>query len=788
MSVVRLLIDPFGTQEGAAIYHVSSQADYVAACRAIDQALVDERRLEIAVHNKAMASWFDGYRQSPLVTVEICDPCQMLASALRVDVEDLPSEIKDDPKVIVSASLLRCAEVNPRKQEQDVVSWLLGHIFGGLWSKTTIDSAQDVTELVSALATAAPVGMVCGALEALRKKRVEEWQRRSVHANLVRWVFAGDPRRRAETLLLCRAIWGYPPETRQRALEFEGRWAELCQLPELSSVMQAISLDSCVGIHVPAGYSRTVRDFLTHALAEHSFPATAGFLSGCLEDERTVILAYLAENAELVDDTWADALHKAVRTFSRGAGSKGMVEFLHRLQPVSPPTPIRSTDDWTRVSSWAEYEYLPFWAWCSATRRLHRTTSSVDQFQEWLLVNYDALTRTEAFAPYALRMILKELLGRLTTLLVIADGLPWVYGASLSSLLGERGINHVSQRTCLTTIPSLTDVAKRSLVCGQLPGQIGGAGDSERGYGEHLASMLGLQAGELVCATSMDSSLTDMMRRRGQAYLYLYNEIDRQLIHAPLSHEVRHARVQSSLAELASDIAAARQEFQNTRGEELAIVVASDHGFTDIPRESPQVTIPDNDGWEISHGRIAHREGLSEVVVPDAVLVGPSMLGGLAVSFIVPKGYAYLETRPRGATHGGLTPQEMVVPMLIVRTSVEAYRPVEVAVNGAIRRGRSDNPVTIQLVNGNRQPLTVRHIGLDFVSLSLPRQLIIPPDSVVELRATLDARSIREDQMRLTGEVVVELQGRCEATHILQTVRTIGAAVIDRSFEEDFDV
>lgn len=786
---VRILLDPYRTQVQPGIYHVDTQTDYVGACRRIDGALLQKEQLDVAVHNPAMKSWFDHYRICNDVTIEVCDPCEMLAKALGLAYEDLPQEIRDDPNVILSESLLEHARVRPRTAGEDVISWLLAVTLGPVWSRNSISSQQEVLELVSGLASGPAETGTHSTVRALRNRRVDAWRSSSRYASLIRWIFGGSPRKRAESLLLCRVIWAYPEEVRRRALQFDGRWAELSQLSDLPDIMQLIPLAACRGRSAPSGYATVIREYLCSTLNSHSLGGVLPFLSGYLEEEAKAVKGYLEQNAGRIDESWSDPLRDAERIFADSGLSRPLVSFLHRLQPVPRPTPLQPGDPWRKVRSWLEQEYFPFFAWCLTTKRLQETSCSVAEFEDWLLENYDALTRTDAFAPYALREILRASSSRKSVLLVIVDGLPWGYAASLRSLLSEQGLKCTKLYTHITTIPSLTATAKLSLVCGQLPGQVGSGGENQPDYAQMFASALGITGSDVAYGTSLDIGIVDMVREYKKAYLYLFNDVDQQLIHRPLSHDMRHSQIESSLAQLAGDIASAKQEFVTMYGEELTIAITSDHGFTEVPKDTHVLKLPTGHTWEASHGRVVRCGSVTDVSVAGIVAIDGRILGGMGAVFLVSKGYVCLEARPRGAVHGGLTPQEMVVPTLVIDTSADVqYRDIELGVVGEIRRGRSSNPVNLELVNSNSVPVVVKSISLQLLSIETGTPLRIGANAAATLQATVDATTVRQEQVNVTGVIVVDFGGETFETGISQILNTTGAATIDRSFEDEFEV
>lgn len=786
---VRILIDLYRTYDGAGTYHVEKQLDYIRACRAIDQALSRDERVDIALHNRAMQRWFDHYRGHNRIAIVVCDPCRMLARELNVSIQDLPIELRQDPQVIVSQELLARARERPIKNGESVLSWMLTNCLGKVWAEELLHESSQVASVISELASGQVSRSIHPTILALRNRRIDSWRSTSQYAQIIQWLFDGAAQKRAESVMLCRLIWKYPQEVRLRALQFEGRWSELSALADLPAVMEMVALEMCAGLPIPSGYARTVYDFISDTLRDSSITTSSRFLSGCLVEEERALRNYLLDNLNIIDDSWSPALRDIARLFAASTKFEPFVNFVRRLQPVPPPTRLMPDDPWAATQQWLEENYFPFFSWCSTVGRLWDTDASVREFEEWLLVNYDALTRTEAFAPYAAREILRTLSADSAILFVVVDGLPWIHVRHLEYLLSQLGLEHIDTSSHITTIPSTTSVAKPSLVRGQLPGQIQSEDYAGLNYGDLFATALGVSQTDLHYATSFDTALVDIVQTHKKAYLYLFNEID-QLIHQPLSQETRHSRIQQVLAGLVRDIHSAKQEFENTFREELVIVIASDHGFTEIPRDAPLVKLPADHDCDVSHGRLIRLTDCSPLPLQNVVEVTPQMLGGAECTFAIPRGYSCVDSKPRGAAHGGLTPQEVVVPILVMGSSIQdlAFEEIELAIMGEIRRGRAENPVSIKIVNGNRVPIVVRDVNIRLVSTTTHMPLRIEPNYSAELEATLDCSNVRQKLVHITGTLAIDFRGAGITEEISLLVETIGAATVDQSFEDDFDV
>jgi hypothetical protein len=165
------------------------------------------------------------------------------------------------------------------------------------------------------------------------------------------------------------------------------------------------------------------------------------------------------------------------------------------------------------------------------------------------------------------------------------------------------------------------------------------------------------------------------------------------------------------------------------------------------------------------------------------------MLGGGNSSYYVARGFRTIGTCPKGATHGGITPQEVIVPVIIIDSSIDTtFKPLRVAINGEIRRGREKNNISIELFNNNSSPITVKTLDLRLITVIDSSNFKIPPGLFVSISATIDASRIKEEFINITGTASLLLKGRDVIDNLEYKINTIGAATSDKAFEDEFDV
>jgi hypothetical protein len=177
--------------------------------------------------------------------------------------------------------------------------------------------------------------------------------------------------------------------------------------------------------------------------------------------------------------------------------------------------------------------------------------------------------------------------------------------------------------------------------------------------------------------------------------------------------------IRGCLGDLASELGQLRSLCER-RGRRLHILVGSDHGSTLLPTDAaqqqmPQTTREIDDLWEpASADREIPRPSSRAAVIsdPDRVTVDESahwyILGRerfqLDRHYAVPRGEGYIGRRPEGWTHGGLTPEEVIVPLIRLSAEMPRLLPIEILIEGSLR-ARQEGTLEVTLINPNRLPL-----------------------------------------------------------------------------------
>lgn len=780
---VTLLVDVFSSKRSPDHVYVNEADSYIDACRAIDKALKHGHDLSVILRNPAQRDWFAQYADRIAITTY--DPCRELAETLKIKVTSLPVEVVQDPKFVIYAGLNEKAKLQPPSAPEKVETWILENSLDPVWAIEQIDTYDQLAAVLMYLVKY-QVTKIHPTLQALRNKRVAFWKKSSALSKVVCWLFADNPYLRAESLFFARLIWNYPHEVKLKALKFGNRWQDLCLLEDYQNVIAQLPIQKSRELTLPHEMRMVVNDYLTQALENEKLESVISMLSGIAEEEQP-IKKHLAANFEIIDETWSDTLSELNRLFSHNPQSQSFISYLQTLVPIRKPTLLSPLTSWEDASSWLATEYFPYYSWCSSLGKIDHTEPSVSSFEDWLANNYYQLTKTKAFAPYAVQPLIADNITNSPVLHVIIDCLPWVYAAYLQERLLQKGVDSVETSMHITTLPTITAVAKPCLIRGQLPAQLPAVLDQlAKTYLNLVAQSLRIDVEDVAYSNSILDDVDSMISLRKKAYLYLDNEVD-ALAHKAINPERKRHLIKSHLDVIIDGIIRARDDHKRFYGTELTVVISSDHGFTELPDNNVVLPLPD-DSWAVDHNKLLINNSKDNPSPDDYMFISKEMLGGGDNYYYVARGYRSVENRPKGGTHGGITPQEVIVPVVVINSAIDfTFKALRVAISGEIRRGRDLNTITVEIFNSNSFPVTIKSLDLRLIDVSNPGLIKILPGETASIPSTIDASRIKEESISITGAISLTFKGRDISDDFEYLVSTTGAAIADKAFEDEFD-
>jgi hypothetical protein len=457
---------------------------------------------------------------------------------------------------------------------------------------------------------------------------------------------------------------------------------------------------------------------------------------------------------------------------------------------VTPPRPARPDpdgrwvpDDWLQ---WAVQWYLPYRFWLEEIGQYdEEIASQAEAYGEWLFANYPAFRLSSPrLVCQALPGLRRRLAGPQPVLVVVVDNLNYKFYPDLARYLQAKGFLAESVTPALSMLPSCTEVSKKCLFTGQ-PEPFAGTAYDKPVVDAWTPALVGRR----IRYVPSVGALRAVTHREHDVYLLNYTPVD-QALHADEQQTgvPTGAAVRQRLRALASDIRAFSERIGAER--EMVVVVLSDHGATRIPAAAPN---PIDRRFYANrvidkHHRyvtISDRElaGLPENVRFECFVFERRRFG-LRRNYLAARGtYRFTGAGEDVYIHGGLSPEETVVPLAVFTPAAVAPRPLSIRLLTDELRYGVKLTIGLELANPNSY-------ACQNVSVELLNPNVVATRSVVaEIGALSHSELQIEARIRRTGTEMAELEVRvryeflgqpqAEEVHLPVRMRRLMTTTID---------
>ena len=692
---------------------VENISDYTMACHALREALHSSNRnppLELCVRLRAAGNWLSqrAAQWGERVEVRQHTPRAELRERWKTEI---PAEVSD--AVIYQSRLLEeRVSAQPGQSFDDV---LLDHFFSREILVPTLPLARlslllnDYDESRWKDATKRSL-----AAQALRR-RFAQWENKAPNEagrTLARRL-NDEPGELRRALCHYKILRSYPEEVMQKVVgKTTANTFRKARLDTDDLRFHADEVaDAATQVDI---YLKKQSGALTDA---ESVAALVEQMSGCLPREFYVLEDILGEHPEWLSP---DLLHHIERRFAPISAQVGSgLADLNRL--LRPAYPIAPSEDWT-VHQWLEWtrgSYMPFYAWLEAQNRSDEVVAGyATQFADWFYDHYLALKNgaPQCFTFAALYGERDRIRAEgALSLVLLVDNFNWVYFDELKTLFHQQGLSCESETPLLSSIPTATEVGKAGLVAMN--------GDQVDHPAEAYPALV-----QKTWAPFLDGKTASYLANVGQLQelrelnhdvLFLnFLPIDRAL-HEDLQQTGRpHAEaVRENLRTLAEATSNFAKQFSIR--ERLNVYVISDHGSTRIARGV--VNVLDKGFYkglalDKHHRYIALSDekfgDLPQVAKAQCYLVDRQQFGTHKNYLAARSYYRFSETSDDFYVHGGLTPEEVVVPFARFSFNLIQPAPLSIRLVENSFRLAVKSKVTLEIGNPNEFALTQLEIRL----------------------------------------------------------------------------
>ncbi|MEA1921919.1 MAG: hypothetical protein U9N63_04620 [Pseudomonadota bacterium] len=729
--------------------------------------------LRVIVRNPALFDWFDAAAKYG-AQKRIIDPVAELASRLQQSI--VPKYLKANPSWIVELGLLDKSEKQPGQRES-VENWLKRVLLGEVWREKAPDSPEDLSEFFAYLLKCKENSLHSLEKELLREQ-LQYWSLSSPdNPELFSWL-KKDPFMRARCIVWEQFLSLFPEDKVSAWLQQDQIWHELSQFPN-RHLLPRLSL----AVQLPENIAAFARLFLLEKWGSSPDMALS-FISGFLDFEKSFLMDQLRKQLQK-EVSISQSFYEKIVKFEK---FPEVLSMAHQLVPAKKPSTLAVDCSISTVKDWVANEYLPFYDSCSLLGQVDSTESCVKEFEMWLQQHYTGMLFGEGMAYSQIAQLKERVLAGDHILMIVFDGLDYLCAHDeLLPVMQENGVFPLSDPTpFFAFLPTQTYISKPALVSGKMKSQIPDEVPNASFYEALLQGYLGIQEDDIRSRTDKDGTLLELIQEPAKVYLYLDNYLDRELLHTTIRQYLRKKKYAEYVRIQAVEIVRCLKDFKTMYGESLSVVICSDHGYTVIPKNA---LVVDGSVGKTGKSRTIFSSEVENVkdLDQEQIWVLHPDLYGLNHEMVILLGYSCFNRRPKGATHGGCSPQEMAVPWFLLSEDKPAFLdPLTFSLEGEIFRKRSDNNLTLNISNPNGYSVTIIEMdvrGLDITS-SLPMR--IAKNDIGKFHSQFNASGVSESMVEFSVRYRLKsLAGEMENNLILK-VPTTGA--MSTEFDDDFEI
>ena len=380
-----------------------------------------------------------------------------------------------------------------------------------------------------------------------------------------------------------------------------------------------------------------------------------------------------------------------------------------RLRYIKPPVILEKPKgefgikDWI---NWAIKNYLPYHFWLEYNEKhSHEADEYAGRFGDYVFNNYDYLVNNYQGMMYKVLPCIKdELLENPHTLFIILDNFNYKFLDHLISCMNNERFIVRSLRPVLSMIPTETAVSKRALFTAEAYND---NGESYSKIINNWASYLGVEMQYL----SNIGAFRSLKSLEKKVYFLNYLRLD-EMLHEDQNTSAQRieVRIQKELAALVAELS--RILRQLGREKDTYVYFIADHGSTRIIPQQPNGIDPKYYKDKAQESNYRFIEVNDEDYDNTKVAIGNLCYAldkeryGTSGHYFIARGYnRFIKSELNGYVHGGITPEEAIVPFVKFSYDVDKCKDPEITLLNDNLRFAVKLTLTFLVKNFNEFPI-----------------------------------------------------------------------------------
>lgn len=736
MALITVYSDLYRTYNEPCDKLVKAVSDYVDAYKMIIEAIYSKNSLVVVVQNRYClnALTIMSERYSEFIVLELNSPKKRLEEKIGLPI---PQYITEDD--IIKDGLSKDAEKISFNKSMSFEDNLLSYYLSNLFTHKQVPfnhivdlSKILVNELENNLAK----------YEVLKKiylKKIKDWKeelrddsQRNVFNELI-----NSPKLLLETLSKYSILRQYPKELRTDIVG--GRAKDLEKLgikpePFIADTMSIIQIQGNIKIYL--------NRIDTLGLEKVDVVSYLQRLSGLFIEELEFAYDLLRNNKKILDSS----ILQLVRMKFKGGLQLDLL-FNEKINNIIPPKKVENPEKLDNIDewiNWARNSYLPYKFWMEHNDVV---SSEVDQyavlFGEWIFSHYDSMLSSEE------RMIFRTIANISTELkedelsfIVMIDNFNYKYVQFCKEYMASKGYSTTLNQPIIGMIPTETSVSKTAFFNGQ-------AFNTQNKRYDTMCKEWEDLLGCSIKYLSDIGKLDIVEDKPANVYVLNYLSIDRIL------HESQNNAALPITLQIQKELEAMMDKvlsFGKRLGLEtqMKIYFTSDHGSTKISKE--QMNLIDAKYYKAKADDHAYRVialndnkyNTYKDNIGHLCYVMDREHYGTKENYLIAKGYnRFMETDSSFFVHGGVTPEEIIIPLLKFERVHVDFLPLDILLRDKELRYSILTSINFTIKNYNAYAVKQLKIEIINTNIQWEQGMCVIPDIPGESQQNVALDNIR---------------------------------------------
>ena len=747
--MIRLIGDINGLISPAKDVVVSSVMEYVSAYEKILKAFAEGHDLTLYVRDATVMPWFtqmagrypkDGFK------IECIDARCRLEELWDISI---PNEVSSEE--IVAAGLLDLQISPPKGAHFDNI--LLEYFYHSLFTEKNFPSAKFCDLLMAYHSAKWQKNAKNQLVSGIYSKRLADWKTKTKNSDLKRLIdlYSTDVDNLKGQVMKYKVLKSY------KVLGYKLMGEDFSILESLKPDLSKLSIDE--------SYIKDILVQITYILNEYTEPSNKeemgvliSNMSGYLVIEFETVEKILKNHPEWITVDIFNALDMKFEAIQDRVGRR--LKTLKGL--VRPPPPSMPVKTWKleQMLTWATNSYIPYQSWCALNNKMDKEIYILaDEFAQWLYRNWQDIHANSKRMVFNILPNNADLLktGESINLVLVIDNLWWGLVPIIKDLFQVHGFFLSKVEPYISMLPSETEISKKCLLAGAPTyNDIDNKTYKniiERGWVPYFNDAAFQYLGD-------PGKLDEIGEINGHTYVVNYLAIDKALHMSSDKIGMPHLKYISSLLEGFVETIAEFIDKHDLK-KRIVIHILTDHGSTTIPADiannldlsgfkSTEFTIRSPRYIAVSSEKFS---SLPENWKEDCFFLDATEFGNDSHYLSARRGNRFVRTDDTFYAHGGLSPEEVIVPHLIFEAAKVPLQNLTLLLAPNEFRYRKEK---IALEIGNPNEFAVENIRISVINSNIETEQITidllngKNKTLVEMTAQFKQTVIPDDRSSLS--------------------------------------